>query len=168
MRRSLFYLLGGLLLLVPLGHAQATWVVQTVIPGVISVRTPTTTIAFQLDLGSYPPPAFPARYPATSPKGGVLPVGVFVNQTGVWNLLLEIPDLLDERGNRLIPSDRILFRVNQGPWLRGSSAPQVFYTGVGKTQGWREIRLEFALELTGREPPGRYAVNVAVSAVREP
>ena len=152
----------------PLAYAQATWYVQTVIPEVISMRTPTTTIGFELNLQNYPPPAFPARYAATQPEGGVLPVQVFVNQPGVWSLLLEIPDLLDESGNRLIPSEQILFRVDDGPWIRGSSAPQEFYTDVGATEGWKELRLEFALELKGNEPPGTYAVNVVVSAIREP
>ena len=157
-----------LVLLTPIGYAQATWFVQAVIPEVISVRTPTTTIGFELNLQNYPPPSFPARYAATAPEDGVLPVQIFVNQPGVWSLLLEIPDLLDESGNRILPSDQILFRVNDGPWLRGSSAPQVFYTDVGATEGWKEIRLEFALELKGNEPPGNYAVNVVVSAIREP
>lgn len=153
---------------IPPAWAQATWYVQTVVPEVISVRTPTTTISFELNLQNYPPPAFPARYPATSPEDGMLPVQVFVNQPGVWSLLLEIPDLLDENGNRLIPAEQILFRVNDGPWLRGSNAPQVFYTDVGATEGWKEIRLEFALELKGNEPPGNYAVNLQVSAIQEP
>jgi hypothetical protein len=129
----------------PWAYAQATWYVQTVIPEVISVRTPTTTIGFELNLQNYPPPAFPARYEATAPEGGVLPVQVFVNQPGVWSLLLEIPDLLDENGDRMIPAEQILFRVNDGPWIRGSRSPQEFYTDVGATEGWKEIRLEFAL-----------------------
>jgi len=156
------------LLLAGLAGAQATWYVQTIIPEVISVRTPTTTIGFELDLTNYPPPSFPARYPATVPEGGVLPVQVFVNEPGVWSLLLEIPDLFDENGQRLIPARQILYRVNDGPWIRGSGAPQEFYTDVGATNGWRELRIEFALELLGNEPPGEYAVNVVVSAIREP
>ncbi|HGY09011.1 MAG TPA: hypothetical protein ENK37_03000 [Oceanithermus profundus] len=152
----------------PLAFAQATWYVQTVIPEVISVRTPTTSIGFELSLENYPPPQFPARYAATSLEDGVLPVQVFVNEPGVWSLLLEIPDLLDESGNRLIPAEQILFRVDGGPWLRGSNGPQEFYTDVGATDGWKELRLEFALELKGHEPPGEYAVNVVVSAIREP
>jgi len=152
----------------PLAFAQATWYVQTVLPEVISVRTPTTTIGFELNLQNYPPPAFPARYPATTPEDGVLPVQVFVNQPGVWSLLLEIPELLDDNGNQGIASEQILFRVNDGPWIRGSAAPQEFYTDVGATEGWKEIRIEFALELKGTEPPGSYAVNVVVSAIREP
>jgi len=148
--------------------AQATWYVQTVVPEVISVRTPTTTIGFELNLQNYPPPTFPARYPATTPEDGVLPVQVFVNRPGVWSLLLEIPDLQGEDGERLIPAEQILFRVNEGPWIRGSSAAQEFYTDVGTTEGWKEIRIEFALELRGNEPPGVYAVNVVVSAIREP
>jgi len=148
--------------------AQATWYVQAVIPEVISVRTPTTAIGFDLNLENYPPPQFPARYQATSPENGVLPVQVFVNEGGVWSLMLEIPDLLDENGNRLLPAEQVLFRVNGGPWLRGSNAPQEFYTDVGATEGWKELRLEFAMELKGNEPPGDYAVNVVVSAIREP
>ncbi len=150
-----------------LGHAQASWTVQAVIPEVIAIRTPTTEIAFALSLDRYPPKAFPARYPATSPKGGLLPVEVFSNAEGVWSLFLAVPDLVAEDG-RAIPARQVLFRTNGGPWTRASSTPVEFYTDRGATAGWKAIRLEFRLELLGNEPPGRYRVSVNISGIREP
>jgi len=147
--------------------AQATWIVESLIPEVISIRVPTTTIAFAIDPATYPPAAFPARYAATTPDGGVLPVQVFSNAEGVWSLLLEIPAMRTVDGAAAIPADRVLVRVNGGIWLRGSGTSQIVYTQSGPTADWQEIRLEFALELLGDEPAGSYAVNVVVTAIRE-
>ncbi len=148
-------------------QGQASWTAQTVIPGVLAIRTPTTHIAFALTLESYPPERFPARYPATDPEGGVLPVQVFSNAEGIWSLYLEVPDMVTEDG-RTIPARQVLFRTNGGTWTRASNVPQEFYTDRGPTNGWKEIRLEFALELLGNEPPGHYQVDVAISGIREP
>ncbi len=161
-------LAGLVLALGCLAGAQADWYVQAVIPETIAVRTPTTTIAFEIDRANYPPPRFPARYPATSPSNGLLPVQVFVNHPGSWNLLLALPALATEGGERTLPPDRILFRVDGGPWLRGSASPVLFYTGSGPTEGWEELRLEFAIELRGDEPAGTYAVNVVITGILGP
>ncbi len=147
--------------------AQATWIVQSLIPEVISIRVPVTTIAFAIDPATYPPESFPARYPATTPEGGVLPVQVFSNADGVWNLLLEIPAMQAMDGAVIAP-DHVLVRVNGGIWLRGDGTPQIVHTQSGPTADWEELRLEFALELLGNEPAGSYAVNVLVAAIREP
>lgn len=151
--------------LVASAAAQATWEVETLIPELISIRVPTSTIVFGLDGTAYPPDAFPARYPATVPEGGVLPVQVFSNAESTWSLVLEIPDLLDPAGVAIVPAERILFRVNEGLWLRGSGGPQIVFTGVGPTFDWLELRIEFALELTGTELAGAYRVAALVSAV---
>lgn len=159
------------LLLLMLGgaaSAQATWRVESLIPEVLSLRAPTTTIGFALDSATYPPPAFPATYPATAPEGGVLPVQVLSNAAGVWSLLLEVPDMLSADGTTLVGASQVLYRVNGGLWLRADSNPQVIYTQSGPTDGWLELRLEFALELTGSERAGDYVVNAIVSAIREP
>src|SRR5690606_2427430 len=147
--------------------AQATWIVQSRTPAVISTRVPVTTIAFAIDPATYPPETFPARYPATTPEGGVLPVQVFSNAEGVWNLLLEIPAMQATDG-AMVSADHVLVRVNGGIWLRGDGTSQIVHTQSGPTVDWEELRLEFALELLGNEPAGSYAVNVLVTAIREP
>lgn len=148
--------------------AQATWLVESLIPEVISIRVPTTTITFELDTGTYPPAQFPARYPATQPTGGVLPVQVFSNADGLWNLILEVPDLLSDTGTTLVPASHVLYRVNGGLWLHADGNPQIVYSQDGATVGWLEIRIEFALELDGSEKAGTYLINAMVSASREP
>lgn len=147
--------------------AQATWTVESLIPGLISIRSPGSTIAFTLDAASYPPEAFPARYRATVPEEGVLPVQVFTNAEGTWSLLLEIADLRDEAQGAVVPAVQVLYRVNGGPWLRGGG-PQIIHTGTVPTVGWQEFRIEFELELMGTERAGAYVVDAVVSAIREP
>ncbi len=149
-------------------QAQTSWNVQAVIPEAIALRTPTNTIAFELSLEDYPPERFPARYRPSAPEGGVLPVQVFVNHPGSWNLLLSIPEFVAEGGDEVLSPDRILFRVDEGPWLRGSAAPVLFYTGSGPTGGWQELRLKFLLELKGNEPAGTYVVDVVITGILGP
>ncbi|MCS7217556.1 MAG: hypothetical protein NZ846_01035 [Thermus sp.] len=158
--------LASLALLLAPALAQATWIVQTLIPETIALRTPTTEIAF--DLKDYPPKSFPAIYPASNLEGGVLPVQVFSNAPGVWSLLLQIPDLKDPGGALLLPARQVLYRVNGGLWLRADGTPQIVYTQAGPTAGWLEIRLEFALELLGNERAGSYVVQALVTALRQP
>ncbi|KGQ21911.2 hypothetical protein [Thermus filiformis] len=151
--------------LLALALAQGSWILQTLIPETIAIRTPTVQIGF--DLKDYPPKAFPALYPATEPQGGMLPVQVYSNAPGTWSLLLQIPDLTDQKG-LLIPARQILYRVNGGLWLRADGTPQIIYTQTGPTPGWLELRLEFALELLGTERAGTYSVQALVTALREP
>lgn len=155
-------------LTLPLGAAQATWQVESLIPEVISIRVPTTTIAFAPSRIDYPPAEFPAQYPATQPEGGTLPVQVFSNEDGLWNLILEVPDLLNELGATVLPATQVLYRVNNGIWVRADGNPQIIYSQAGSTLGWLELHIEFALELTGNELAGSYVINAAISASRDP
>lgn len=149
-------------------YAQASWNVEVLIPEVMSIQMPSTYIGFGLTLDNYPPDSYPAQYPATSPQNGVLPVQVFTTAQGIWNLLIEIPDLLDSTGNRLLPADRILYRISGSDlWTRGNGNPQVVYTGNGPTNDWLELRLEFMLELRGGELAGAYEVNINISALAD-
>jgi hypothetical protein len=158
--------LAGLLLFLAPTLAQATWIVQTLIPETVALRTPTTQIAFELE--DYPPKSFPTTYPASNLEGGVLPVQVFSNAPGVWSLVLQIPDLQDQSGQLLLPARQVLYRVNGGLWLRADGTPQIIYTQTGPTGDWLEIRLEFALELLGSERAGSYVVQALVTALRQP
>jgi hypothetical protein len=158
--------LAGLLLFLAPTLAQATWIVQTLIPETVALRTPTTQIAFELK--DYPPKSFPTTYPASNLEGGVLPVQVFSNAPGVWSLVLQIPDLQDQSGQLLLPARQVLYRVNGGLWLRADGTPQIIYTQTGPTGDWLEIRLEFALELLGSERAGSYVVQALVTALRQP
>ena len=157
-----------ILLLCQIALAQATWTVETLIPEVISLQMPTDTISFELDSNSYPPITFPKRYSATVPRNGILPLKVFSNaEDGLWNLLLEIPDVLDVNGQRVLPAQQIFYSVNEGLWLSASNNPQVIYTGSGKTQGWLDLSIAFELELTGNEPAGNYEVDILITAVQD-
>ena len=151
-----------------IAFADGAWEVETLVPELISIRVPTTRIAFGFDAATYPPDAFPARYAAILPEGGVLPVEVFSNAAGTWSLLLAIPDLLDGVTGARIPADQVLFRVGDGLWQRASAAPQIAYTGIGPTDGWRELSVAFTLELKGGERHGAYRVGAVVSAIHEP
>lgn len=143
---------------------QSTWQVDVLIPSVISVRIPSTQIGFAVPIEEYPPNAFPARYPATSPAGGVLPVQVFSNSAGPWTLLLQIPDLSGEQGQGIVTADQVLYRVDGGMWQRASSVPQVVYTGSGPTADWVTVNIEFEIELTGREAAGAFDVSAYLTA----
>jgi hypothetical protein len=159
------FLVGLFLALTP-ALAQATWIVQTLIPETVALRTPTTQIAFELK--DYPPKSFPVTYPASNLEGGVLPVQVFSNAPGIWSLVLQIPDLKDQNGQLLLPARQVLYRVNGGLWLRADGTPQILYTQTGPTGDWLELRLEFALELLGSERAGSYVVEALVTALRQP
>jgi hypothetical protein len=148
--------------------AQATWVVQTLIPEVIAVRTPTVDIGFDLAGPNYPPVTFPAIFPATSPEGGVFPVQVYSNASGVWSLLLEVPEMRDDAAGASIPASQLLYRINGGLWLRADGTPQVIYTQDGPTVGWFELKIEFAIELVGNERAGSYGIQAIVTAFRQP
>ncbi len=147
--------------------AQATWIVQTLIPQVISIRTPTTTIGFEISNKSFPPARFPHDYSANLPEGG-LPVQIYVNGQGAWAIQLQIPDITTADSLKLIPASRVKYRVNGGAWLHADGTPQVIYSGNGPTGDWREIRLELAMTLNGDELAGAYQVNAVLTALRQP
>lgn len=147
-----------------LAASQATWQVETLIPDLVSVRVPSTRIAFALPAGAYPPAEFPAEYPATEPEGGVLQLEVFANVEGVWSLTLEVPPLEAAGGGAWLPAEQVLYRVNDGLWLRAGGVPQVIVSQPGPTNGWQGITLEFRLELTGVELAGAYSLNAVIAA----
>ena len=146
--------------------AQATWIVQTLIPEAVALRTPTTQIVFELK--DYPPKTFPATYPASNLEGGVLPVQVFANTPGACRPLLHRAEREGPGGSRLLPARRGLVRAPGGVGRRADGTPQIVYTQTGPTPGWLEIRLEFALELLGQERAGSYVVQTLVTALRQP
>jgi len=169
-----------------IGHAQATWSTQVVIPDMLTIRVPTTILAFTpgqpLPGGgtaptqgpngcpmatTYPPAQFPACYPIAL-SGGNLPVDVFSNIRGPWSLLLDVADLSDDTGTARLPSDRIWFRVGQGSWQRAGATSSPLYFGTGPTEGFMRLDIQFALELDGTERAGSFATNAVVSALRQP
>ncbi|MEJ2667127.1 MAG: hypothetical protein P8Z81_08525 [Deinococcales bacterium] len=156
------------LLAASLVWAQSSWHVDVLVPDVVTVRVPTTHIAFAISIDDYPPAAFPARYAATTPEGGVLPVQVFSNAQGPWSLLLQVPDLAGEQGQGGISPDHVLYRVDGGLWQRASAVPQVIFVGSGPTADWRQIDVEFAIELTGTETAGRFAVDAYLTGSGSP
>ena len=167
MKRVLF---GLMLILTFCVQAQSTWPRQVLFQSAaatIEARTPSNSILFTFE-SNYPPAKFPALYPATSPKNGVLPLQLRSSATGIWNLLIEVADLRDGSGRLLVPARQILYRVNRGPWLRGNGAPQIIYTKSGATRDWEELRLEFQIELLGNEVAGVYAVQAYFSALTQP
>ena len=147
--------------------AQSEWQLDVLIPDTISVRMPEAEIAFAITHANYPPATFPARYPATSPEGGVFVLEVFSSAEGGWSLLLEIPDLVDADGRAVIRADQVLYRVDDGVWSRGSPLPQVIHTAVGPTGDWQRLEIDFELELEGTEPPGSFAVTTRLTALSD-
>ncbi|WP_027481420.1 hypothetical protein [Deinococcus pimensis] len=157
MRRAL--LLATLLL--GLARAQDTgMVVRTLIPDVLTVRTQTDPTTFLIDLNNYPPARFPARYPATART-----VSLYATTDRPWNFQIEVHDIVDAAGARLIPASQIWFRVSRGVWIQATGGPQVVYSAVGTTPGWVDLDVEFALELRGGEPGGAYAASVDFTAL---
>lgn len=157
----------SLLVATATGLGQSEWQVDVLIPDTISVRMPTQEIAFGLTHADYPPASFPARYRATLPEGGIVPLEVFSSAERGWSLLLEIPDLISTAERGLIPADQVLFRVNDGVWVRGSPLPQVIFTSVGPTDDWLALTIDFQLELIGNEPPGSFAVTTRLTALSD-
>ena len=147
--------------------AQSEWRLDVLIPDTISVRMPAAEIAFAISHDDYPPAAFPAQYPATTPEGGVFLLEVFSSAAGGWSLLLEIPDLVDAAGRGVIRADQVLYRVDGGLWSRGSPLPQVIYSAVGPTGDWQRLEIDFRLELVGTEPPGSFSVTTRVTALSD-
>ncbi len=165
---SLILLLIGALLCTV--QAQSTWSTQVLLQsalGKIEARTPSNSVLFTFEK-NYPPAQFPATYIATTPINGVLPLQVQSTVSGTWNVLLEIADLRDGNGRLLVPARQIMVRVNNGLWLRGNGAAQIIYTDRGATRTWKDIKLEFAIELLGNEIAGEYAVQTYFSALALP
>ncbi len=154
----------AILLLFGLGFAlaQATWPVEVLVPGLISVRAPAAGISFDLQAQGYPPLEFPARYP-----GGTMPVQLFSNTDGAWSASLQISDIVSEEGLLLVPANQIHYRVNGGAWLQGNGFPQLIHAQNGPTGGWLELRIDIELELFGSEQAGEYLLSATITAETE-
>ena len=139
--------------------------VEVLVPEVLSLWSETTEIAFDLAQVDFPPREFPRRYLATSLPDGILLVEVLATATGAWEVHLQIEDLVDPSRQARIPSEQILFRVDDGPWLRADGSPQVILTGTQPTMGWRPVEIAFALEVKGNERAGVYEVTSLLSGL---
>lgn len=141
----------------PASQTDAT--VRPLIPDVIALRRPNTAVVFDINAGNYPPKAFPARYLAPTQA-----FGVFSNATKPWTVQMEIHTQPDTQG-RALPSKQVQYRVNGGPWLKVTGAPQVVFSNVGPSGGWVPLNIDFALDLTGAEAGGSYLFDVAFTAL---
>lgn len=139
--------------------AQTDAVVRPLIPDVISLRRPNTAVTFDINAGNYPPTKFPARYTA-SPQL----FSVFSNSNRPWTVQMEVHSQPDTQG-RALPSKQMHYRINGGPWLDVTGAPQVVLSNVGPSGGWLPLNIEFALDLTGAEAGGSYLFDVAFTAL---
>lgn len=140
---------------------QATWPVEVLIPEVLSIRAPEDAIQFDFSEG-YPPPEFPARY-----SGGTMPLQLHSSLEGVWTVSLEISDITDDSGTRIIPASQVHYRVDGGSWLQADGFAAVIHTHSGPTFGWFELSIEFAVEFTGTEQAGEYHLETIFTAQSE-
>lgn len=137
--------------------------VRALIPDVITIRSPNAPLAFDIGTKNYPPEKFPYTY-----YSAVRPVAVYSNAQGSWNLQLNVEDILDKQGAKLIPASQFAYRINQGPWIQGGTGPQVIYAQNGPTSDWLNLDLEFSLTLNGTEQGGDYGANITFTALRLP
>lgn len=142
--------------------AQANWPIEVLVPELVSVRTPSDAIAFDLRAQGYPPLEFPARY-----QGGTLPVQLYSSTEGAWTVSLQINDIISESGLVLVPAHQVHYRVNGGVWLQGNGFPQVIHAQTGPTGGWLELTVDLELELTGAEHAGAYLLSATLTAETE-
>jgi len=140
---------------------QATWPVEVLIPEALSVRAPEDAIQFDFS-ESYPPLEFLARYSRVT-----LPLQLHSSLEGVWTVSLEISDITDDSGTRLIPASQVYYRVNGGNWLQADGFAAVIHTQSGPTFGWFELSIEFAVELNGTEQAGDYRLETIFTAQSE-
>lgn len=152
----------GNLPVTPLVQPDAT--IRPLIPGLVSLRRPSTTepITFNLNASNYPPAQFPARYPST-PQ----PFSVFSSASTPWSVQMEVRSQPSTAGHTL-PPKALLYRVNAGPWLPVAEMPQVIFSSVGPTPGWLPMAVEFQLELQGGEVSGDYGFEVVFTATALP
>lgn len=148
--------------LTPLVQPDIT--VRPLIPGLVSLRRPSTTgpVTFDLNSGNYPPAQFPARYPS-APQ----PFSVFSSASTPWSVQMEVRSQ-PGAGGQTLPPKALLYRVNGGPWLPVAEVPQVILSSVGPTPGWLPMSVEFQLELQGGEVSGEYGFEVLFTATALP
>ncbi|KQR41100.1 hypothetical protein [Deinococcus sp. Leaf326] len=133
--------------------------VRTLIPTLIALRRPTAPLAFDISPSNFPPAQYPARYLSPSQE-----FSVFSSASTPWTVQLEIHTAIDEQG-QAIPTDRLSYRVNGGPWIKALGVPQVVMSGVGATPGWMPLRIEVALDLQGGETGGDYDFDLTFTAL---
>ncbi|EYB69201.1 hypothetical protein DEIPH_ctg011orf0193 [Deinococcus phoenicis] len=133
--------------------------IRPLIPDVISLRRANVSVTFDINAGNYPPAQFPTRY-LSSPQT----FSVFSNTSKPWTVQMEIRSQPDVQG-RTLPSRQLHYRINGGPWLDVTGAPQVVLSNVGPSGGWLPLKIEFALDLTGAEAGGGYVFDVAFTAI---
>lgn len=170
-----------------LGYGQATWSTQVLIPDMLTIRVPTTVLAFAPGqplpggesiaglsgpsgcpvMSTYPPPKFPACYPLQL-SGGSLPVDVFSNIRSPWSLLLDVSDLTGQSGTATLPAHKIWYRVGNAAWQRAGNTSNPLYFGSGATDGYLRLNVQFMLEMDGNEYAGSFTANAVVSAIRQP
>ena len=138
---------------------QTDATVRPLIPDVISLRRPNTAVTFDINAGNYPPEKFPARYLAV-PQA----FSVFSNSNRPWTVQMEVHSQPDTQG-RALPSKQMHYRINGGPWLDVTGAPQVVLSSIGPSGDWLPLSIEFALDLTGAEFGGSYLFDVAFTAL---
>lgn len=141
--------------------AEATWRSEVLIPEVLSIRAPEDAIRFDFS-DDYPPLEFPVRYP-----GGTMPLQLQSSLEGSWTVSLEISDITDDSGTRIIPARQVLYRLDGGDWLTADGFAQTIHSQTGPTFGWLELRIEFAVELTGSEQAGEYQLGMTFTAQSE-
>src|SRR5690625_6995576 len=81
---------------------QATGPVEVLVPGLISVRAPADALSLDLSAHGYPPLEFPVRCP-----GGTMPIQLFANTDGAWQVSLEICDIVCELGLLLVSDSQV-------------------------------------------------------------
>ncbi|WP_288433955.1 hypothetical protein [uncultured Deinococcus sp.] len=141
------------------GSGAADGSVRTLIPSLIALRRPTAPLSFDINPGNFPPAQYPARY-LSAPQE----FSVFSSASTPWTVQLEVHSALDAQG-QAIPTDRLSYRVNGGPWIKALGVPQVVMSGVGATPGWTPLRIEVALDLQGGETGGDYDFDLTFTAL---
>lgn len=132
--------------------------IRPLIPNVIALQSPSTTVNFDINTQNYPPRAFPVRYQSAAQA-----FGVFSNAATPWTVQMAVFPRPDERG-RTLPLNQLLFRINEGPWLTVTGTPQVVLSRTAPTAGWLPLNVEFALNLNGSETGGAFGFDVSFTA----
>ncbi|MFC5847538.1 hypothetical protein [Deinococcus petrolearius] len=132
--------------------------VRTLIPTLIALRRPTAVPTFDITTSNFPPTQYPARYLGTPQE-----FSVFSSASTPWTVQLEIHAAPDDQG-QTIPTDRLSYRVNGGPWIKALGVPQVVMSSVGPTPGWMPLKVEVALDLQGGETGGTYDFDLTFTA----
>lgn len=145
------------------GAPQPAMVMQVLIPDLLAIRTSGDPISFDISSQNFPPATYPATYYS---QAKTLEVNASITRS--WLLQIQLNDILNPTGAAVVPVSSLQYRVNGGPWVQATAAPQTIVQQVGPTQGWQPVKLEFALVLDGGTPAGGYGANVTFTAVALP